>query len=180
MSQLLCYWEEADRCLNHGEVKIKTHCPLSKLLLKFIVATVKHSCWSTSPSPLFCSISDYSLSWQMLLTHWTPHELPHLSPGLSDIQGVPKVCSSNFMRYNFWSKLHFYMKFLKYVSYSIEYLCWEVQLPASPFCFLSHPVAVSALSEISHVACRALDDSFWAFLSPSMQESLRPPNNIIL
>ena len=126
-----------------------------------LVATVKHSCWSTNPSPLFCSISDYSLSWQMLLTHWTPHELPHC--GLSDIQGVPKVCCSNFMRYNFWSKLHFYMKFQKHVSYSIEYLCSEVQLPATPLCFLSHPVAVSALSEISHVACRALDDSFWAF-----------------
>ena len=35
MSQLLCYWEEADRCLNQGEVKIKTHCPLHKLLLRF-------------------------------------------------------------------------------------------------------------------------------------------------
>ena len=47
-----------------------------------------------------------------------------------------------------------------------------------PFVFLSHLVAVAALSEISHVACRALDDSFWAFLSPTMQEPLRPPNNI--
>ena len=82
------------------------------------------------------------------------------------------------MHNNFWSKLHFYMKFLKYVSYSIEYLCSEVQLPASPLCFLSHSVAVAALSEISHVACRALDDSFWAFLSSTMQEPLRPPNNI--
>ena len=27
---------------------------------------------------------------------------------LSIIQGVPKVCSSNFMHYNFWSKLYFY------------------------------------------------------------------------
>ena len=70
------------------------------------------------------------------------------------------------------------MKFLKYVSYSIEYLCSEVQLPASPLCFLSHSVAVAALSEISHVACRALDDSFWVFLSPTMQEPHRPPNNI--
>ena len=152
MSQLLCYWEEADRCLNQGEMKIKTHCPLGKLLLKF---SSHSTAFMLVNQPLFCSISDYSLSWQMLLTHWTPHVWPHLSPGLSDIQGVPKVCSSNFMRYNFWSKLHFYMKFLKYVSYSIEYLCSEVQLPASPLCFLSHPVAVSALSEISHVACRA-------------------------
>ena len=53
------------------------------------------------------------------------------------------------------------MKFLKYVSYSNEYLCSEVQLPASPLCFfLSHSVAVAALSEKSHVACTALDDSF--------------------
>ena len=51
------------------------------------------------------------------------------------LQGVPKVRSSNFMRYNFWSKVHFYMKFLKYVSYSIEYLCSEVQWLASPLCF---------------------------------------------
>ena len=42
--------------------------PLGKLLLKFS----SHS-----------SIPDYSLSWQMLLTHWTSHELLH-SPGLSD------------------------------------------------------------------------------------------------
>ena len=57
------------------------------------------------------------------------------------------------------------MKFLKYVSYSIEYLCSEVQLSASPLCFflLSHSVAVAVLSEISHVACRALDDSFEFF-----------------
>ena len=49
-----------------------------------------------------------------------------------NLQSVLKVRSSNFMRYSFWSKLRFYMKFLKYVSYSIEYLCLEVQLPASP------------------------------------------------
>ena len=39
------------------------------------------------------------------------------------------------------------MKFLKYVSYSIEYLCSEVQLPA--FVFLSHSVAVAALEDVS-------------------------------
>ena len=62
------------------------------------------------------------------------------------------------------------MKFLKYVSYSVEYLCSEVQLSAFPFVFLSPSVAVAVFSEISHVACRSLDDSFWAFLSLSMQE----------
>ena len=81
------------------------------------------------------------------------------------IQGVPKVRSSNFMRYNFWSKLYFYMKFLKYVPYSIEYLCSEVQLSASPLCFFFITFSsVAVLGEISHVACRAPDDSFWAFL----------------
>ena len=51
--------------------------------------------------------------------------------------GCPKGtgCSSNFMRYYFWSKLYFYMNFLKYVSYSIEYLRSEVQLSASSLCF---------------------------------------------
>ena len=141
MSELLCYWEEAvigASIMVRWKLKLIALC--ANCCWSFTVeATVQHSCWSTNPSPLFCSISDYSLSWQMLLTHWTPHELPHLSPGLSDIQGVPKVCSSNFMRYNFWSKLHFYMKFLKYVSYSIEYLCSEVQLPASPLCFFVTP-----------------------------------------
>ena len=29
-----------------------------------------------------------------------------------------------------------------------------------PFVVLSHSIAVAALSEISHVACRTLDDSF--------------------
>ena len=63
----------------------------------------------------------------------------------------------------FDQNFYFYMKFLKYNYYSVEYLCSEVQLPACPLCFLSHPAAVAALSEISHVACRALGGSFWAF-----------------
>ena len=45
----------------------------------------------------------------------------------SDIQGVPKVCSSNFMHYNFWSKLYFYMKFLEDVYFSNKYMCSEFQ-----------------------------------------------------
>ena len=44
-----------------------------------------------------------------------------------DIQGVPKVRSSNFMHYNFWSKLYFYMKFLEDVYFSIKYMCSEFQ-----------------------------------------------------
>ena len=75
------------------------------------------------------------------------------------------VVSQKFVPLISWAitfdqNFYFYMKFLKYNYYSIEYLCSEVQLPACPLCFLSHLVAVAALSEISHVACRALDDSF--------------------
>ena len=76
------------------------------------------------------------------------------------IQGVPKVHPLISCAITFDQKFYFYMKFLKYNYYSVEYLCSEVQLPACPLCFLSHPAAVAALSEISHVACRALDDSF--------------------
>ena len=79
----------------------------------------------------------------------------------------------------FWSKLHFYMKFLNMFLTLSSTCVQKFSYRHPPFVFLSHLVAVAALSEISHVACRALDDSFWAFLSPSMQESLRPPNNII-
>ena len=100
--------------------------------------------------------------------------------GWESEHGFSKNACHHFKSHNFWSKLYFYMKFLKYVSYSIEYLWSEVQLSASSLCFfLSHSVAVAVLSEMSHVACRAPDDSFWAFLSPSMQESLRLPNNIM-
>ena len=42
------------------------------------------------------------------------------------IQGVPKVRSSNFMHYNFWSKLYVYMKFLD-VYFYIEYIYSEFQ-----------------------------------------------------
>ena len=44
-----------------------------------------------------------------------------------DIQGVPRVRSSNFMHYNFCSKLYFYMKFLEDVYFSIKYMCSEFQ-----------------------------------------------------
>ena len=42
------------------------------------------------------------------------------------LQDVPKVRSSNFMHYNFWSKLYFYMKFLD-VYFYIEYIYSEFQ-----------------------------------------------------
>ena len=44
-----------------------------------------------------------------------------------DVQGVPKVCSSNFMQYNFWSKLYFYMKLLEDVYFSIKYVYSKFQ-----------------------------------------------------
>ena len=52
------------------------------------------------------------------------------------VQGVPKVRSSYFTRHNFSSKLYFYIKFLKDVYYSIEYMYSEVQYPACPLLFL--------------------------------------------
>ena len=69
-----------------------------------------------------------------------------------DVQSVPKVCSSNFMHYNFWSKLYFYMKLLGDVYFSIKNMYSEFQLLACPFCFfLSHSVAVEAWIGIQHV-----------------------------
>ena len=44
-----------------------------------------------------------------------------------DLQGVPNVRSSNFMRYNFRSKLYSYMKFLESVYCSIKYMYSEFQ-----------------------------------------------------
>ena len=44
-----------------------------------------------------------------------------------DIQGVPKDRSSDFMHYNFWSKLYFYMKLLEDVYFSIKYMYSEFQ-----------------------------------------------------
>ena len=44
-----------------------------------------------------------------------------------DIQGVPKVRSSDFMHYNFCSKLYFYKKLLEDVYFSIKYMYSEFQ-----------------------------------------------------
>ena len=43
-----------------------------------------------------------------------------------NVQGVPKVRSSNFVHYNILSKLYLYMKFLD-VYFSIKYMYSEVQ-----------------------------------------------------
>ena len=75
-----------------------------------------------------------------------------LGSGAFFLQGVPKIRScNNFMYYNFWSKLYFYMKFLEDVYFSIEYMYSEFQQLACPFCFLSHCVAVAAWSGIQRV-----------------------------
>ena len=59
---------------------------------------------------------------------------PLLQPLLYFIHspGVPKVRSSNFMRYNFRSKLYSCMKFLGDVYCSIRYMYSEFQRPAFP------------------------------------------------
>ena len=43
------------------------------------------------------------------------------------LQGVPKVGSSDFMHYSFWSKLSFYLKFLEVVYFTIENMYSEFQ-----------------------------------------------------
>ena len=80
MSQLHCYWEEADRWLNRGEIKIKTHCPWVNCCWG-LVATVQHSCWSTNPFPVAFQITLY-LGKCCLLTG--QHMSCFTSPGLSD------------------------------------------------------------------------------------------------
>ena len=43
------------------------------------------------------------------------------------LQGLPKVGSSDFMYYSFWSKLSFYLKFLEDVYFTIENMYSEFQ-----------------------------------------------------
>ena len=52
-------WEEADRCLNQGEMKIKTHCPLGKLSCWSLVATAQQSRWWTNPFSVAFQITLY-------------------------------------------------------------------------------------------------------------------------
>ena len=95
-----------------------------------------------------------------------------------DVQGVPKVCSSNFMHYNFWSKLYFYMKLLEDVYFSIKNMYSEFQLLACPFCFF---ITFSSRWGMNwDTACRPKDDPFLAFLSPGAQDPVQPPNKICL
>ena len=95
-----------------------------------------------------------------------------------ELQGVPKVRSSKFMHHSFWSKLHFYMKLLEDVYFSIEYMYSEFQLLACPFCFWI--TFCSRCCMKWDTACRPTDDPFWAFLSPGAQGPVQPPNNICL
>ena len=95
-----------------------------------------------------------------------------------DVQGVPKVCSSNFMQYNFWSKLYFYMKLLEDVYFSIKYMYSESQWLACPFCFFI--TFCSRCGMKWDTACRPTNDPFWAFLSPGAQDPVQPPNKICL
>ena len=95
-----------------------------------------------------------------------------------DVQGVPKVCSSNFMHYNFWSKLYFYMKLLEDVYFSIKNMYSEFQLLACPFCFFITFCRRWGMNW--DTACRPKDDPFLAFLSPGAQDPVQPPNKICL
>ena len=92
-----------------------------------------------------------------------------------ELQGVPKVRSSKFMHHSFWSKLHFYMKLLEDVYFSIEYMYSEFQLLACPFCFWI--TFCSRCCMKWDTACRPTYDPFWAFLSPGAQGPVQPPNN---
>ena len=93
------------------------------------------------------------------------------------LQGVLKVRSSNFMHYNFWSKLYFYMKFLEDVYFSTKYMYSEFQWLAHPLFFITF---CSRCGMNWNTVCRPTDDPFCAFLSPGAQEPVQPPNNICL
>ena len=73
------------------------------------------------------------------------------------------------MRYNFWSKLYFYIQFLTDINSSIKYTRSASQSSMSLlfvffcFCFKSLSVAVAAKAGINHVACKAPDYPFWAW-----------------
>ena len=95
------------------------------------------------------------------------------------LHGVPKDRSSNFMHYNFWSRLYFYVKFLEDVYFPIEYMYSESQLLACPF-FVFFITFYSRCGIQWDTACRPTDDPSWAFLSPGAQEPVQPPNNICL
>ena len=78
----------------------------------------------------------------------------------TEIQNVPIVRSSNFMHYNFWSKLYFYLKFLEgVVHFSINCTCIQ-NFSDWHALFLSHSVAVAEWSGIQRL------DPFWSLLSP--------------
>ena len=86
------------------------------------------------------------------------------------LQGVPKVGSSNFMHYNFWSKL-----FLHEISRRGLFL-YQVQVfrisVTGTFC--------RRCGMKWDTACRTTNEPFWAFLSPGAQDPVQPPNNICL
>ena len=60
MSQLLCYWEEADRCLNQGEMKIHE-----------LIALWANCCWSLVKPQYsihaICSTNPFSVAFQITL-----------------------------------------------------------------------------------------------------------------
>ena len=84
ISQLLCYCEEADRCLNQGEMNIITHLPYS-------------TPFTPVNQPLFCCILNYSLScgkYCLLTRHpmscFTSSQGCQIALLLHPVNGVPK------------------------------------------------------------------------------------------
>ena len=65
--------------------------------------------------------------WQLEFTQEIGYVLAYPKLSVGYLQGVPKVRSSNFMHYNCWSKLYFYVKFLEDVYFSVKYMCSEFQ-----------------------------------------------------
>ena len=115
----------------------------SRGLKQWVVTSISHmgemrdSDWSRKillrsdwllPSVAICTTAvvhrvdnNYSPKWRWLAGgDYLPR--PRVS-----IQGVPKVHSSNFMHYNFWSKIYFYMKFPEDVYFPIENMYSEFQ-----------------------------------------------------
>ena len=84
------------------------------------------------------------------------------------------------MYYNFWSTL-----FLHEISrsclflYKVHIHVFRISVTGMPFSFFFITFCSRCCMEWD-TACRPTDDPFWAFLSPSAQEPVQPPNNVCL
>ena len=95
------------------------------------------------------------------------------------LHGVPKDRSSNFMHYNFWSKLYFIHDISRRCLFPYRIHVFRISVIGMPFFFFLFFFTFYSRCGIQwDTACRATDDPFWAFLSPGSQEPVQPPNNI--